>query len=260
MTYENWLITTQNHITTLTLNRPQAMNALTPSALHELREIAKQLKHDRNTWVIILQSSGQHFSVGVDVSVIGQMRDQKPDEYVANLRDLQDCLDVFESLPQPIIAKIKGHCIGGALVMACCCDFRIADESARFAVPEVKLGIAVIMGTQRITRLAGIPATKEMILLGERFSPQQAQKWGLLHRLVAPDELDATVETFAEKFLLLPPRTIEIAKHIIDMGVNQSLADSQARESHLHQDLLQHPDFAEGIQAFFEKRPPNFIG
>lgn len=258
--YHYWQLIVQDRIATLTLNRPQALNSLTPDTLRELRTISHSLADDPHVWCVILEGAGAHFSAGVDVSAIGAMIGQDTAEYRAHLRDLQDCLDTFEALPKPTIAKLRGHVIGGGMLLALCCDFRIADETARFYLPEIRLGIAVIMGTQRITRLVGRAAAKEMVLLGEPFSAQAAQDYGLLTRLVTGDHLDESVLTFAQKFHHLPPRTVSAAKQIIDLGEAMSLRESQDLEITLQGNLLTSKDFAEGVSAFFEKRAPNFTG
>jgi len=258
--YQNWTLDIDQQIATLTLNRAEQMNALTTETLHELRDIAISLRDNRDVWVIILQSAGEHFSAGVDVNHIQVMVGQDETAYRENLRDLQDCLDTFEALPQPIIAKIRGYCIGGGLLLACCCDFRVADESAMFHLPEVQLGIAVIMGTQRLTRIAGIPNTKEMVLLAERFDATKAQSYGLLNSLVESEELDELADDLAIRFTKLPPRTVSIAKQIINQGAIMPLSESQELEMDLQATLLDSPDFKEGVDAFFEKRASQFTG
>jgi len=258
--YQNWNLELDQQIAILTLNRAEKMNALTTETLHELRDIAISLRDNRDVWVIILQSAGEHFSTGVDVNHIQGMVGQDEAAYREHLRDLQDCLDTFEALPQPIIAKIRGYCIGGGLLLACCCDFRVADESAMFHLPEVQLGIAVIMGTQRLTRIAGIPNTKEMVLLAERFDATKAQSYGLLNSLVESEELDEFADDLAIRFTKLPPRTVSIAKQIINQGAFTSLSESQELEMDLQATLLDSPDFKEGVDAFFEKRASQFTG
>lgn len=258
--YQNWRLDIDQHFATLTLNRPDKLNALTTDTFHELRDIANSLRDNRDVWVIILQSEGEHFSAGVDVNQIKVMVGQEEAVYRENLRDLQDCLDTFESIPQPIIAKIRGYCIGGALLLACCCDFRVSDYSASFHLPEIQLGIPVIMGTQRLTRIAGVANTKEMVMLAERFDAEKAQSYGLLHSLIEAEELDEVVEDLAIRITKLPPRTIGIAKQIIDKGANMSLRESQDLEIDLQATLLDSPDFKEGVDAFFEKRSAHFKG
>ncbi len=121
--YQNWLVEQHEHLLTLTLNRAHKLNTLTPAALHELRQIAQQIRADRSVWCVVLQGAGEHFSAGVDVSQIAQLVGQDQETFRAHLRDLQDCIDQFEALPQPTIARIRGHCVGGGLILACACDF-----------------------------------------------------------------------------------------------------------------------------------------
>ena len=116
------------------------------------------------------------------------------------------------------------------------------------------------MGTQRVTRVAGVAATKEMILLGKRFNARTAQAYGLLHSVVPPNELDAAVAALAERFQTLPPRTVGIAKRIIDVGHNLSMRDSQDLEIDAQAELFDSPDLREAIESYLEKRQPRFTG
>jgi enoyl-CoA hydratase/carnithine racemase len=116
------------------------------------------------------------------------------------------------------------------------------------------------MGTQRVTHVAGVAATKEMILLGKRFNANAARAYGLVHQVVPPGDLDAAVETLADRFQSLPPRTVGIAKHIIDKGHNTSLRETQDLEIDAQVEVLYGPDVREALESFLEKRRPAFTG
>jgi enoyl-CoA hydratase/carnithine racemase len=163
-------------------------------------------------------------------------------------------------LEKPTIAKLHGFCLGGGLILALCCDFRVASQRTVFGLPEVRLGIGVIMGTQRVTRVAGVAATKEMILLGKRFNASAARAYGLVHQVVAPQDLDAAVDALAAKFRSLPPRTVGLSKRIIDQGHNLSLRESQDLEIDAQVEVLYGPDVQEAMGSFLQQRRPRFIG
>ena len=258
--YQHWLLSEETHIVTLTLNRPEVMNSLVPETLYELRDITAQLRTRRDVWVVIVQGQGKHFSAGMDVGVIQERLDQSEQVNREFLLSLQQCLDDFEALEKPTIAKLQGFCIGGGLILALCCDFRIASRRTIFSLPEVRLGLGVIMGTQRVTRVAGVAATKEMILLGKRFSAQDAQEYELVNRVVSPDELSAAVAGLAERFQRLPPRTVGIAKRIINEGHNLSIRESQELEIDAQVELLDSYDLREAVESYLEKRQPRFTG
>jgi enoyl-CoA hydratase/carnithine racemase len=258
--YQNWLLSEEAHIATLTLNRPDEMNSLTAEMLYELRDIVARLRGRRDVWVVILQGQGKHFSAGMDVDLIRERVDQPEQANRQFLLGAQRCLDDFEALEKPTIAKLHGLCIGGGLVLALCCDFRIASQRTVFSLPEVKLGMGVLMGTQRITRVAGVAATKEMVLLGKRFGASDALAYGLVNSVVPPDELDAAVAALAAKFEKLPPRTVGIAKRIINEGHNLSMRESQDLEIDAQAEVLDSPDFREALASYVEKRTPHFTG
>jgi enoyl-CoA hydratase/carnithine racemase len=258
--YQNWLLTEEAHIATLTLNRPDDMNTLTAETFFELGDVTAYLRTRGDVWVVIVQGQGKHFSIGMDINVIRGRLNRSEQANREYLLSLQRCLDEFEALEKPTIAKLHGFCIGGGLILALCCDFRIASQRTIFGLPEVRLGLPIIMGTQRLTRVVGVAATKEMILLGKRFKASVAQAQGLLHQVVPPGELDAAVAALADKFRGLPPRTVGIAKRIINSGHNLSIRESQNLELDAQAELLDSPDLREAMESYLEKRHPRFTG
>ncbi|HEY44721.1 MAG TPA: enoyl-CoA hydratase/isomerase family protein [Anaerolineae bacterium] len=258
--YQHWLLREEGRIATLSLNRTDHANNLTVETFQELRNVTGQLQNNQDIWVVIVEGMGKHFSTGVDIAVLSLMTDVSESRFREALRDLQECLDSFEALEKPTIAKLRGFCLGGGVILALCCDFRIASQRTIMGFPEVKRGLPVIMGTQRVTRIAGVGLTKEMILLGDFIKVSDAEKHGLVHKVVPPEKLDQAVMSLAEKFIKLPPRTVAGAKRIIDAGSHLSLRASQELEIDVQAELLESPDFKEAIGSFIEGRPPSFVG
>jgi enoyl-CoA hydratase/carnithine racemase len=258
--YQCWQLELKDKVGTLTINRPEQSNSFLPESFYELGEISQRLTADENIRVIILQGSGDHFSIGMDVGVIKQMIGLDQALYRKTLREMQECLDAFEALEKPTIAKIKGFCLGGGMVLALCCDFRVASQRTVFGFPEVKRGIPVIMGTHRVTRIIGPSATKELLFFGRNLRSHTAEAYGFVHKVVESEKLDQTVASLAEKCTKLPTRTIGAIKRIINEGYHLSLRDSQNLEIEAQAELLDSPDFKEAVTSFLEDRSPQFIG
>ncbi|HAS39889.1 MAG TPA: enoyl-CoA hydratase/isomerase family protein [Microscillaceae bacterium] len=259
MTYKHWLVSLENHVLRLTINNPEKKNRLHQELFLEFRDIITYIKQTSEVWVVVIEGAAGHFSSGVDVSLIGTMIGKNEEAYRQDLQELQYIFDEFEALEKPTIAKIDGYCLGGGVILALCCDFRIATETSIFGLPEVKRSIGVIMGTQRITRVAGIAAAKEMILLGDNFDAAQAKTYGLINRVVAPETLEQAVTALAQKFLKLPPLAVGVCKRIIQEG-QFAERNGQNLEIAAQHDILHTQDFQEAIKSFFEKREPKYEG
>ena len=257
--YQHWLFETKDHIAYLTLNRPESKNRIGQVTLEELGVISEQIKNDPAIWAVVVQANGDGFSGGVDVNLIGQMVGQESEVYRKNLRLVQSFFDAFEAIPKPTIAALHGYVVGGGLILALCCDFRIGADNLSISLPEVKRSIGVIMGTQRITRTIGIAHTKELVMLGNAIDADRAYQMGLLTRLVPKDQLEETATQFARQFLKLPPLAVGVNKIITDQGAYLDRA-GQDLEIEAQERLLKTRDFQEAISSFFEKRIPNFKG
>ena len=258
--YKNWLLSQEGHIARLTLNRPESKNNLTTDVLLELREISELLASRREVWSVILQAAGDHFSTGMDTLVFRQSLEWSEQAITEMIAAQQECLNTFEALGKPTIAKLHGFCIGGGLMLALCCDFRIASKRTIFSLPEIKLGIPVLWGTHRIVRLVGESRAKELIYLGKRFRAADALSYGLIHQVVDPDELDKAVQTLAERFELIPPRTVGIAKQITRMSHDLTGDESQTFEREALSNLQDSADVEEAIESYVQKRKPRFTG
>ena len=248
--FDHWILHVEEHIAHMTLNRPEQKNRIDYTTLTELGQISAIIANDPTIWAAVVCANGENFSAGVDVSLIGDMMDQDADTYRNKLREAQGFLDQFEAIEKPTIAALKGHVIGGGMILALCCDFRVADETAIFSLPEVKRSIGVIMGTQRITRTIGIAHTKEMVMLGNPVGADRAEEIGLVHRVVPQHLLQESVRELSSQIISLPPLAVGLCKKIINEG--QFLTRSgQELEIEAQAALLKTDDFKEAIKSFF---------
>ena len=257
--YKHWLLELKENIAYLTLNRPKEKNRIDITTLEELGEITELLKSRSDIWAVVVQANGDCFSAGVDVSLIGSMVGQDSETYRKNLLKAQSYFDAFEALEKPTIAALHGFVIGGGMILALCCDFRIAAQNVEFALPEVKRSIGVIMGTQRITRTIGIAHTKEMVMLGNPVGAERAYQMGLVNKVVPTEQLKEECAVFTKQFLKLPPLAVGVCKKIINEGEFLERA-GQDLEIEAQESLLKTNDFKEAISSFFEKRQPVYTG
>lgn len=241
------------------LNRPQAMNALNKQLLSELKDLVVELGKKREIRVAILTGSGEKaFVAGADIK---EMQNLSAAEGRQMAVAGQALLQKLEDLPFPVIAVVNGFALGGGLELALACDFIVASTGAKWGLPEVTLGlIPGYGGTQRLSRVVGRAIARRVALSGEIFTAQQGYEWGLFTQICGPTELLATATKLAETLSTRAPLALGWVKEAINHGHDRSLAEGLRLEADLFGRTFETKDHNEGIQAFVEKRTPNFQG
>lgn len=234
------------------LNRPHRLNALNADMCREIPLAFEEFKENDDVRVVIIKGSERAFCVGVD---IGEL--ESPDI----LPLLEEVFEVPERFSKLTIAAIDGYALGGGLEIALACDFRIASKRSRLGLPEIKLGLMPGGGgTQRLPRLIGLAKAKEMIMLGEHISAEEALEYGLVNKAVEVEEFEKEVVGFAKRLADGPPLALRVAKKVMNEGTNAPLSAGLLLEREGFKILFESEDKKEGTQAFLEKRKPHFKG
>ena len=241
----------------VTLRRDDKLNALSTALEGAL---SKALRDERvlGSSCVVLAGGPRAFSAGADVT---EMRDLDPASILAYYRETGDVYERVAALPQPTIAAIAGHCLGGGLELALACDFRVADATASFGFPEVGIGILPSSGgTHRLVRLVGTSRAKELVLLRDRFGAEEARALGLVTDAVDQGQALQRALDLAERLVALPPLALGVAKQTIDAMPEASRAAGLALERLAYALLAQTEDAREAAEAFAAKREPRFKG
>ncbi len=255
MAYDTLIVDTKGKIALITLNRPEAMNALNSKMMQELAQALGAADKDRNLSCMVITGSDRAFAAGADVR---EMADQGFAEvFFDDLFGPQ--AEAIARIRKPIIAAVAGYCLGGGCELAMMCDFIIAADNAKFGQPEINLGIVAGMGgTQRLTRAVGKAKSMDMHLTGRFMDAEEAERAGLVARVVAPDalltEALAAAGRIAEKSQLA---TLAV-KEAVNRAQETSLHEGLLFERRLFHALFSTQDQKEGMAAFLQKRPAQF--
>ena len=216
---------------------------------------------DDSIRVIVLTGEGKAFMAGADINMITEWSGLGDIEKIKeNMGEMFDP-NLLEDCPKPTIAAVNGLAFGMGCEIALACDFRIAVESAKFAQPEIKLGIIPGGGgSQRLLQLVGATKTLEMITMGEPIDAEEAYRIGMINRLVPNDKLWDTVEEFASTLVERPPIAVDFCKQLVYQGGNMPIREGLAYEKNRFIEILLTNDATEGTEAFLEKRKPEFTG
>jgi len=247
----------------VTLNRPAAANALLRALVAELTklcgDLAREIAGGADVRVLVLTGAGDKaFSAGADLK---ERRTWTLDDTRVFLGEINALMDALAAFPRPTIAAVNGVAFGGGLELALACDIRIAADTAEMGLTEVRLGIIPgAGGTQRLARIAGVAAAKELILTGRRVGAARARELGIVSEVVPSSELAAAAARWAAEIAAAAPLALGAAKRAIDEGVSRSLADGLKIERDHYEEVLVTDDRNEGLAAFIEKRPPTYKG
>lgn len=243
-----------DRVALLQLNRPKALNALNHELMTELIDIMQKLDTDPNVGCFIVTGSAKAFAAGADI------KEMQPKSYLEMLHEnFFAGWDDFVAIRTPKIAAVGGYALGGGCELAMMCDFIIAADTAKFGQPEIKLGVIPgIGGTQRLTRLVGKSKAMDMILTGRMMKADEAERAGLIARVVSADDLiDTAIET-AQTIASYSKTSTIVAKETVDRALETTLREGILFERRAFHALFATQDQKEGMQAFIEKRTPEF--
>ncbi len=245
-----------DRIAVLTINRPEALNALNSAVIAELEQAVTELEQDRDLGAVIITGAGRSFVAGADIG------EQRPLDLEGGRRWGQRgsaLLRRIEKLPVPTIAAVNGFALGGGCELAMACDIILASEKAKFGQPEVGLGITPgFSGTQRLPRRVGAARAKELIFSGRMIKADEALAIGLADQIFAPEALLDGALAMARSFTKNAPIAVRYAKACIDRGLQVDIDDGIAVENELFAMCFATDDQKEGMTAFLEKRPASF--
>ena len=249
----------KNHLAYVTINRPEALNCFDYPTLESLRKVVEEIHINKNVRVVIITGAGQKaFSAGADLK---ERKTLNESEVKRNVKAIRDVFSAIEVLPQPTIAAINGYAFGGGFELALACDFRIAVHEAKMGLTELSWAIIPgAGGTQRLPRLIGQAKAMELILTAEKFSAEKALQLGVLTRVVEQSKLISECETLASKMMENGPIALQQAKYAIRHGMEVDLQTGLAIEAKAYEVIIPTTDRLEALQAFAEKRKPQFKG
>jgi enoyl-CoA hydratase len=255
MAYENITVETRGRVGLVTLNRPKAMNALCAALIKELGQALDAFEADAEVGAIVLTGSEKAFAAGADIK---EMQSKSyMDAYLANF--ITDGWERVTTCRKPIIAAVAGYALGGGCEVAMMCDFILAADTAKFGQPEITIGtIPGAGGTQRLTRAVGKAKAMEMVLTGRMIDAAEAERAGLVSRIVPAAELVDEAVKVAERIATLSRPVVMLAKEAVNAAFETTLAQGVTFERRLFHSTFATEDQKEGMAAFAEKRQPNF--
>ena len=262
MQYETLLVQKSEETATVTLNRPQILNALNTQFFFEFKDLLTKLRGDESIRFVIFTGAGRAFSCGVDFSK-ESLKERYANTDLNNERQWQlfghDFMHAMENLEQVTIAAINGPAVGAGLCLAMNCDFRIASEAAIIGIPEANLGLFFTWGaTPRLCALIGPAKTKEMIMTCDNINAQEALKIGLVNQVVGKHELMDACLKLAGKIATKGPLAVRMCKKIVNAATLSRYADLYVCEPELVERIMSSGEFDKGLQAFHQKVKPDF--
>jgi len=259
MTYQTLLVEVADALATVTVNRPDKLNALSAAVVAELHDAARALRADAAVRGVIVTGAGpKAFVAGADIAELARLGVH---EARAMALAGQAMVTAFETMGKPVVAAVNGFALGGGCELAMACHLRVASENAKFGQPEVKLGlIPGYGGTQRLARLVGKGRALHLLLTGETIDAQEAYRIGLVTKVVPAESLLAEAATLLRTILANGPVAVALTTDAVERGLGMPLADGLQLEADLFALSAATEDMKEGTRAFLEKRPENFKG
>jgi enoyl-CoA hydratase len=259
MEFKNTLIEKADGIATITINRPDALNALNEETVKELLARFEDAENDPTVKAVIITGAGDRaFCAGADLNMMkgaGAVRGTELSRIGQRLGDY------IEAMTKPVIAAINGYALGGGIELAMACDIRLASENAQIGQPEINVGLIPGWGgTQRLPRYVGKGIAKEMIFTGRRIDAKTAERMGLVNSVVPPDQLRAKAKELATELIGKPPIAIKLSKMLINNSTETHPQVGLWQEAEAFGLVASTEDFNEGVTAFLEKRKPQYKG
>ncbi len=253
----NILVSTTDHVCTITLDRPDKRNALTTAMIADLRAIFERVAGDDAVRVLVLAGNGPAFCAGLDLRELAAQRAAG----AVDTQTLEHALKVLEACPQPTIAAVQGDAVAGGCELALHCDLRVVAESARFAMPLARIGICVpVTLTWKLVDTIGAAATKELLFTGEAIDAQAARALGLVNRVVADPELGRAANYLGRQIAALAPLSVRAMKAFVQRLVEHHHTLRRDDLEELAERVRGSEDAQEGLAAQRERRPPLFRG
>ncbi|MEO9969802.1 MAG: enoyl-CoA hydratase [Hyphomonadaceae bacterium] len=255
MAYETLITEIEGHVATITLNRPDALNAFNNQLMDELTAALDAFEADTEVGCIVITGSSKAFAAGADIKEMRELSYMDAyyrDFITANWERTARCR-------KPVIAAVAGYALGGGCELAMMCDFILAADNAKFGQPEITIGVSPgAGGTQRLTRFIGKSKAMEMCLTGRMMDAEEAERCGLVSRIVPVEDLLDEAKSVAKKIASMPRATAMLTKEMVNAAYETPLSHGVKFERRLFHSLFATEDQSEGMEAFVEKRTPHF--